>query len=80
MTITLSKKAEEQLSRYPAEERQAFLERAIDGELKMEHIFGNDAEESTLVREARQVALEIRERSRDEDFEELGEILEELNS
>lgn len=80
MTITLSKNFEEKLSRLSEEKREAFISRAIEGELKMEHIFGDEVGESDLLTDARKLAQELEGRSRNENFGELVGLLDEFNS
>lgn len=80
MTITLSKNFEEKLSRLSEEKREAFISRAIEGELKMEHIFGDEVGESDLLTDARKLAQELEGRSRNENFDELVGLLDEFNS
>lgn len=80
MTITLSKNFEEKLSRLSEEKREAFISRAIEGELKMEHIFGDEVGESDLLTDARKLAQGLEGRSRNENFDELVGLLDEFNS
>lgn len=82
MTITLPKKAEETLALIPAEERERFLSRAIQGEWKIREFLSrkNDPEIEELVDGAYSYAQKLNQEPDEKVFAEFNDLFDEINS